>query len=63
MFPLSILDLVPIKIDQTPAEALTESLQLAQHADQLGYNRYWVAEHHNMVGIASAATLRKLGKQ
>ena len=61
MFPLSVLDLVPIKIDKTPAEALTESLQLAQHADQLGYNRYWVAEHHNMVGIASAATSVVIG--
>lgn len=61
MFPLSVLDLVPIKIDKTPAEALTESLELARHADKLGYNRYWVAEHHNMVGIASAATSVVIG--
>lgn len=61
MFPLSVLDLVPVKIDKTPAEALTESLELAQHADALGYLRYWVAEHHNMVGIASAATSVVIG--
>ncbi|MEP1741951.1 MAG: LLM class flavin-dependent oxidoreductase [Kangiellaceae bacterium] len=61
MFPLSVLDLVPIKIDKTPAEALIESLELARHADKLGYNRYWVAEHHNMVGIASAATSVVIG--
>lgn len=61
MFPLSVLDLVPVKSDNTPAEALTESLALAQHADALGYVRYWVAEHHNMVGIASAATSVVIG--
>ena len=55
MFPLSVLDLVPVKIDKTPADALSESLELAQLADSLGYTRYWVAEHHNMTGIASAA--------
>jgi hypothetical protein len=48
--------LVPIKIDKTSADALTESLALAQHADRLGYLRYWVAKHHNMMGIARAAT-------
>ena len=61
MFPLSVLDLVSVKIDKTPADALTESLELAQHADGLGYLRYWVAEHHNMVGIASAATSVVIG--
>lgn len=61
MFPLSVLDLVPVKIDKTPADALIESLELAQHADNLGYLRYWVAEHHNMVGIASAATSVVIG--
>jgi luciferase family oxidoreductase group 1 len=54
--PFICSDLVPVKIDKTPADDLTESLALAQHADRLGYLRYWVAEHHNMVGIASAAT-------
>ena len=61
MFSLSVLDLVPVKINKTPAEALTESLELAKHADDLGYLRYWVAEHHNMVGIASAATSVVIG--
>ncbi len=53
---LSILDLVPVPQGSTPADALHNSLRLAQHAERLGYNRYWVAEHHNMTGIASAAT-------
>jgi len=61
MFPLSVLDLVSVKIDKTPADALTESLELAQLADGLGYLRYWVAEHHNMVGIGSAATSVVIG--
>lgn len=61
MFPLSVLDLVPVKVDKTPADALADSLELAQHADALGYLRYWVAEHHNMVGIASAATSVVIG--
>jgi luciferase family oxidoreductase group 1 len=61
MFPLSVLDLVPVKIEKTPADALKESLELAQHADNLGYRRYWVAEHHNMTGIASAATSVVIG--
>lgn len=56
MIPLSVLDLVPVKINKTPADALKESLALAQLADKLGFQRYWVAEHHNMMGIASAAT-------
>jgi luciferase family oxidoreductase group 1 len=61
MFPLSVLDLVPVKINKTPADALSESLELAKHADDLGYQRYWVAEHHNMTGIASAATSVVIG--
>jgi luciferase family oxidoreductase group 1 len=56
MIPLSILDLSPIIEGETAADALRNSLDLAQHAEQWGYNRYWVAEHHNMPGIASAAT-------
>jgi luciferase family oxidoreductase group 1 len=56
MLPLSILDLVPVTQGSTPREALHRSLDLAQHAERLGYTRYWVAEHHNMAGIASAAT-------
>jgi luciferase family oxidoreductase group 1 len=54
--PLSILDLAPIVEGGTPTVALRNSLDLAQHAEQWGYNRFWLAEHHNMAGIASAAT-------
>src|SRR5678816_3260091 len=61
MTPLSILDLVPVIVGETPREALRKSLDLAQHAERLGYTRYWVAEHHNMTGIASAATSVVIG--
>jgi len=54
--PLSVLDLAPIAAGSTPGDALRNSLDLAQHAERLGYRRHWVAEHHNMPGIASAAT-------
>jgi luciferase family oxidoreductase group 1 len=56
MVPFSILDLAPITQGSTAGEALRRSLDLAQHAERLGYRRYWLAEHHNMPGIASAAT-------
>lgn len=56
MYPISILDLVPVILGETPREALRKSLDLAQHAEGCGYTRYWVAEHHNMTAIASAAT-------
>jgi luciferase family oxidoreductase group 1 len=61
MIPLSILDLVPVAQGATPREALRKSLDLAQHAERFGYRRYWVAEHHNMTGIASAATAVVIG--
>src|SRR4030081_215584 len=61
MIPLSILDLVPVTQGATPREALGKSLDLARHADRFGYRRYWVAEHHNMTGIASAATAVVIG--
>jgi luciferase family oxidoreductase group 1 len=61
MVPLSILDLVPVVQGSTPREALHRSLDLAQHAERLGFLRYWVAEHHNMAGIASAATSVVIG--
>ena len=61
MIPISILDLVPVIVGETPREALRKSLELAQHAERLGYTRYWVAEHHNMTGIASAATSVVIG--
>src|SRR5678815_41605 len=56
MTPFSILDLSPIVQGGTVAEALQRSRDLAQHAERLGYRRFWLAEHHNMPGIASAAT-------
>jgi luciferase family oxidoreductase group 1 len=58
---LSVLDLAPVPQGFTPADALRNTLDLAQHAEAWGYNRYWVAEHHNMVGIASAATSVVIG--
>ena len=61
MFPFSILDLSPIAQGATPADALHRSLDLAQHAERWGYCRYWLAEHHNMTGIASAATAVVIG--
>jgi luciferase family oxidoreductase group 1 len=59
--PVSILDLVPVVVGETPREALRKSLDLIQHAERLGYKRFWVAEHHNMTGIASAATSVVIG--
>jgi luciferase family oxidoreductase group 1 len=61
MIPFSVLDLAPVAAGSTPADALRNSLQLAQHAERLGYQRYWVAEHHSMPGIASAATSVVIG--
>lgn len=61
MIPFSILDLSPIVAGNTATQALRNTLNLAQHAEQLGYNRYWLAEHHNMPGIASAATSVVIG--
>jgi len=55
--PLSILDLVTYPQGGTIPEALAHSTRLAQHAEQWGYERYWVAEHHNLDGIASSATV------
>ena len=56
MIPVSVLDLAPIVQGGTAAQAFRNSLDLAQHAERWGYRRFWVAEHHNMPGIASAAT-------
>ena len=56
MTPFSILDLAPIVEGGTAAQAFRNSLDLAQHAERWGYNRYWLAEHHNMPAVASAAT-------
>ncbi len=54
--PLSVLDLSPVTEGGSISESLDNSLGLARHAEKLGFNRFWLAEHHNMVGIASAAT-------
>jgi luciferase family oxidoreductase group 1 len=56
MPPLSVLDLAPIVEGGTASDALRNSLELAQHAESWGYRRFWLAEHHNATGIASAAT-------
>jgi len=54
-FPLSVLDLAIVRSGSTSAEALAETTRLAQHADALGYERFWVAEHHNMAVVASTS--------
>lgn len=62
MVAISVLDLVPVIEGEEPGDALRKSIDLARHAEALGYRRYWVAEHHNMVGIASAATAVVIGQ-
>src|SRR5213595_2403672 len=57
----SILDLAFVPEGATPRDALRNTRDLAQHAEQWKYHRYWLAEHHNMVGIASAATAVVIG--
>lgn len=61
MIPLSILDLAPIAEGSSPGQALRNSRDLAQQAEALGYRRFWLAEHHGMPGIASAATAVAIG--
>jgi luciferase family oxidoreductase group 1 len=61
MIPLSVLDLAPIVEGGTAAQAFRHSLDLAQHAERWGYTRFWLAEHHNMPGIGSAATAVLIG--
>src|SRR5207237_4120818 len=61
MVPFSVLDLSPIVEGSTAAQALRNSLDLAQHAERWGYRRFWLAEHHSMPGIASAATSVVIG--
>lgn len=56
MTDFSILDLSPIVEGSDAAQSFRNSLSLAQHGEKLGYRRYWLAEHHGMPGIASAAT-------
>jgi luciferase family oxidoreductase group 1 len=57
----SVLDLVPVSEGNTPADALRNARDLARHVERLGFRRYWVAEHHNMVGIGGAATSVVIG--
>ena len=61
MTSLSVLDLSPIVEGSDAAQSFRNSLSLAQHAERLGYNRFWLAEHHGMPGIASAATSVLIG--
>lgn len=61
MIPLSILDLAPVPEGSDVSQSLANTIDLARHAERLGYRRYWLAEHHNMPGIASAATSVVIG--
>jgi luciferase family oxidoreductase group 1 len=61
MVPLSVLDLASVNRGSSAGQALRHSLDLAQHAERWGYERFWMAEHHNMPGVASAATAVALG--
>jgi luciferase family oxidoreductase group 1 len=61
MIPLSVLDLSPVGEGSDVSQSLKNTLDLARHAERLGYKRYWLAEHHNMPGIASAATSVVIG--
>ncbi|MDO9449794.1 MAG: LLM class flavin-dependent oxidoreductase [Rugosibacter sp.] len=61
MIPFSVLDLSPVVTGGTVAQSLANTLNLAQHAERLGYRRYWLAEHHGIPGIASAATAVVIG--
>ncbi|MEX5342176.1 LLM class flavin-dependent oxidoreductase [Pseudomonas sp. I2] len=58
---ISTLDLVPVRADTGPAQSLRNALDLARHVERFGYHRFWVAEHHNMDGIASSATAVLIG--
>lgn len=59
--PLSVLDLAPVNEGSNPRESFQHSVELAKHVEALGFNRYWLAEHHNMPGIASSATSVLIG--
>ncbi len=61
MTAFSILDLAPVREDGNPGDALRNARDLARHVEALGYLRFWLAEHHNMIGIASAATSVAIG--
>ena len=59
--PYSVLDLATVIEGKTPADTFRNSLALAQHVEDLGYTRYWLAEHHNMISVASSATSVVIG--
>jgi len=61
VIPFSVLDLAPIVAGSSASDAFRNTLDLARHAEQWGYRRYWLAEHHNMPGVASAATSVAIG--
>lgn len=61
MISFSVLDLAPVTEGSTPTQAFANSLDLARWTERLGYKRYWLAEHHNMPGVASAATAVLIG--
>jgi luciferase family oxidoreductase group 1 len=61
VIPFSVLDLAPIVAGSSASDAFRNTLDLARHAEQWGYRRYWLAEHHNMPGVASAATSVVIG--
>ena len=61
MIPLSVLDLAPVTEGSSATQTFANTLDLARAAERLGYRRYWLAEHHNMPGIASAATAVLIG--
>jgi luciferase family oxidoreductase group 1 len=61
MIPLSVLDLAPVTEGSTPAQTFANTVDLARAAERAGYRRFWLAEHHNMPGIASAATAVLIG--
>src|SRR5690242_12983600 len=61
VIPFSVLDLAPVKEGGTINDSFNETLELARRAEALGYRRFWLAEHHNIAGIASAATAVLMG--
>jgi luciferase family oxidoreductase group 1 len=61
IIPFSLLDLATVTEDAGPAETFTKCLELARHAEKLGYNRFWLSEHHNMISVASSATSVLIG--
>ena len=62
MIPLSVLDLSFVRSGSPPSTALRDSIELAKHCDELGYTRYWLAEHHNLPSVASPAPEIMIGQ-